>query len=268
MGKLSKLLRVATVIARRPRSLNKVLKHRHAWELEVARLGFHEGLPQVDILDLCPDLDERISPHSFLSTSSPPVDMALLKALARRFKDCRYLEFGTSRGESVANVASVAAHCTTINLSDAQLRQRGFSERAVAIQRHFSKDLPNVTHIQADSTTFDFDTLGERYDLIFVDGDHTYDGVVRDTATAFRLLKDDRSVIVWHDYGDNPEHVRWDVVKAILDGTPPDQRRHLYRVSNTLCAIYTTEPVASVTARYPQVPTAHFDITIKARKVR
>ena len=67
--------------------------------------------------------------------------------------------------------------------------------------------------------TFDFADYYGKYDMVFIDGDHHYDSVKKDTETAFKLLKDNRSIIVWHDYGLDPETIRWDVLAAILDGS-------------------------------------------------
>lgn len=267
MGKLGKLLKALRLIAGRPSVLGRVLDHRDVYRSDIIKTyGLPHGLPQVDVLDLVPNLDESVSPYSFLRTTSPPLDLALLKGLAKRFVDCNYLEIGTWRGESAANLASVARHCTTIDMSDEELRSRHVPERVIDIQRFYSKALPNVKHIQESSLTFDFRSLHERYDLIFVDGDHRYEGVRRDTANAFTLLRDESSIIVWHDYGDTPEDVRWEVLKAILDGTPAAKRSHLYRVSNTMCAIYTTERIASAYVEYPQRPDKHFEVSIRARK--
>jgi hypothetical protein len=75
--------------------------------------------------------------------------------------------------------------------------------------RFFSEGIPNIRYIEHNSRTYDFSKLGERFDLIFVDGDHTCEGVRSDTANVFNLLRDENSVIVWHDYAFIPELVRW-----------------------------------------------------------
>jgi len=72
--------------------------------------------------------------------------------------------------------------------------------------------------------------------LIFIDGDHHSESIASDTANAFKLLKDENSVIVWHDYGIGTETVRWNVLAGILEGCPADKRNKLYHASNTICA--------------------------------
>lgn len=104
-------------------------------------------------------------------------------------------------------------------------------------------------------------------DLVFVDGDHSYDGVRCDTEHAFRLLRNERSVIVWHDYMRTSEDdVLWGVVAGILDGAPPGARRQLYHVSNTLCAVYIQGEFTTSQAVVPAIPDKTFDVTIRARK--
>src|SRR5437867_1939759 len=87
--------------------------------------GIRDGLPTIDVLDLVPDLEETIAPFSFLEGGSPAIDLAVLKALAKRYAECRYFEIGTWRGESVANVASVAKECISLSFSDQEMQQRG-----------------------------------------------------------------------------------------------------------------------------------------------
>ena len=90
------------------------------------------------------------------------------------------------------------------------------------MHRFFSKDIPNITHLQADSQTFNFSSLQKKFDVIFLDGDHHTESIVKDTQNAFQLLKDDNSIIVWHDYGLGTETTRFNVLAGILDGCPPE----------------------------------------------
>lgn len=267
MKKLQKLLKAVFLALKQPSLLNKVLDDTAVNKQEVIKKhGLRKGLPVIDIAELLPGLNGTIDHYSFLDGTSTPLDLLLLKLLAKRFKECSYLEIGTWRGESVANVASSAKSCVTINLPDKMMRKKGLPEKYIELHRFFSKNIPTIRHIQADSKTFDFNSLNEKYDLIFIDGDHHYESVVSDTRNAFRLLKDEGSVIVWHDYGNTPEDIRWDVLKGILDGTPEGKRGNLFRVSNTLCAIYTTEKIKSEDGDYPQAPNKHFKINIEVVK--
>jgi predicted O-methyltransferase YrrM len=265
--KAAKFLRGASLIIRNPWLMNRVLDDEEVnRRIVVKEHGFGNGLPVVDILDLIPGFEETVEPFGFLDGGSLPIDIALLKGLARQRPNAHYLEIGTWRGESVANVAAVAEHCVTINLPDSEMQRIGLDKEYIELHRHFSQRLPNVTHLQHDSRTLDFNTLNEKFDVIFIDGDHHYESVRSDTANSFKALRNERSVIVWHDYGHDPASVRWDVLRGILDGTPADKRKNLYRVSNTLCAIYIPYPIKSAPQARHQVPAKHFRIDIKAVK--
>jgi hypothetical protein len=91
---------------------------------------------------------------------------------------------------------------------------------------------------------------------------------VNDTRNVFTLLKDTRSVIVWHDYGSSFESVRWDVLAGILEGTPAAERKNLYRISNTFCAIYIQDKLPSRFSSFPETPNKTFSVNIKAEKLR
>src|SRR5436190_9662940 len=149
--------------------------------------GLQDGLPVLDLLDLFPAFSEDVRPFAFLEGGSSPLDLALLKALARRYEPCRYFEIGAWRGESVANVASVARECISLSLSDEGMRQAGWGDRHLATSKYFSRDLKNVVHIGHDSRTFDYTPYVGTCDLVFIDGDHSYDGGRSDPPNPFRL---------------------------------------------------------------------------------
>lgn len=267
MNKINKLIKAITLIIRKPALLNKVLDDSDVNKEQVIKnFNLPEGLKTIDITDLLPGFNETVEPFCSMDGGSTPIDLALLKGLAKTIKECSYFEIGTWRGESVANVAIVAKQCVTLNLPDVEMLKIGLDKEYVNAHRFFSKNLTNVTHIQANSQTFDYSELRRKFDLIFIDGDHHYESVKCDTANAFSLLKDDNSIIVWHDYGNNPNDVRWDVLLGILEGTPESKRKHLYRVSNTLCAIYATLPIQSFKQPHFENPKKYFKIQISLSK--
>jgi predicted O-methyltransferase YrrM len=229
--------------------------------------GFGDGLPELDLLDLFPAFEESVTPYAYLEGGSTTIDLALLKALARRYAACRYFEIGSWRGESLANVASVASECISLSLSDQEMRSAGWDDRYLATARFFSRALKNVVHIGHDSRTFDYTPYLGSCDLVFIDGDHSYDGVRSDTGHAFRLLRDERSVIVWHDYMRTSEDdLLWGVIAGLLDGAPSTARRHIYHVSNTLCAIYIQGDFRTSQSLVPAIPNKTFEVTIRGRK--
>jgi predicted O-methyltransferase YrrM len=224
-------------------------------------------LPSIDLLDLFPSFDETITHYSFLEGTSLPTDIALLKMLARSYQDCTYLEIGTWRGESIINVFEVTKSCDSVDLPAAELKIRGASDKVISNQDFFIKDLEGIRKIRVNSMDFDFNSLKKKYDLIFVDGDHHYLSVKSDTENVHRLLKDDASVIVWHDYATSPERVRHEVLAGILDGLPADEHKNLYHVSNTLCAFFSRKKFATREIEFPETPDKEFTIHLKAGRL-
>jgi predicted O-methyltransferase YrrM len=232
----------------------------------IKKYGRQGGFPTIELMELLPGFDEKIEPYSFLDGAASPMDMAILKALARSIQDCHYLEIGSMRGESIANVAAVAKECTSISLSTEEMKKLGFSEGLIRFNNYFSKGLKNVTHVAHNSLTFDFAQLKKKFDLVFIDGDHYDQSVKIDTRNAFDVLHDENSIIVWHDYGFSAGNIRWSVLAGILDGTPEDRRDRIFHISNSMCAIYTNRSFNAIHALQPETPNKCFSIRISLKK--
>ncbi|OQA01079.1 MAG: hypothetical protein BWY70_00502 [Bacteroidetes bacterium ADurb.Bin408] len=237
--KIAKLFKAIKILLKKPWLLNNVINDPEIFRKEVfVKHRMPHGLPQIELKTLFPEFKETVTPFAFLDGGSLPVDIALLKALASKYHVGDYFEIGTWRGESVANVASVVNQCTTLCLPDETLQQMNKTEDYIKSHGLFSKGIENITHLRGDSQTFDFSPYYKKFDMVFVDGDHHYHSVKNDTETAFKLIKNDSSIIVWHDYALTPESIRWDVMLGILDGCPREKKKNIYHISNTLCAVY------------------------------
>jgi predicted O-methyltransferase YrrM len=237
MGKLGKLISAIGLLAKRPYLINRVIDDDGVWQRKLEKRYGRIAFPEIAFGNIC-KTEMRVYPYAFLEGGSLPTDLALLCSLATAVKDCRYFEIGTWRGESVANVAEVAGKCTTMNLSPAQMLGMGLDADYVNQHAMYSKGVPNVTHIEADSAAYDFAVPGEKFDLIFIDGDHHYASIRHDTEQVFAHLMHSGTVIVWHDYAWQPGNVRHETMAAILDAIPKDHHHKLYAVRNTLCAIF------------------------------
>ena len=265
MDKVKKGLRAISLIFKHPYLLNLVLDSEDVYkEAFVRKYGLADGLPLLRLEELFPDFEATVSPYAYLSGATMPIDIALLKGIARRLGAQSYFEIGTWRGESVANVASVVPQCVTLNLSRKEILAINNNELYADAHAFFSKNLANVTHLEGNSQTFDFSTHKGQYDLVFIDGDHHYDAVKKDTQTAFELLRDEKSVIVWHDYGYDPETIRWSVLSAIWEGTPEEKRSRLYHVANTMCAVYLPSDFRTEKLVPHALPDHFYEVTLKA----
>lgn len=272
--KIDKIIDTLKAVAKNPKIISRIFSSDEYYYRTGILKNWRQmrgGLPVIDLLDLFPRFEETVNPYSYLRGGAQPIDLALLKLLARRYDSCRYLEFGTWRGESVANIANVAKNCVSIDLPEIEMEKLGFSDIFIKkAYKFFSRNLKNIQHVSSNSHTLDFSTLGRGFDLIFIDGDHSHKGVKMDTENAFKMLKDDNAVIVWHDYKLISESIRWEVFAGILGGCPKDKLQNLYHVSNTLCAIYIkgnfpTRKIMLSEIPY-EIPNKSFSIKISARR--
>lgn len=172
--------------------------------------------------------EQTIKNYTYLDGTSTVLDIALLKSLAKNIENCRYLEIGTHRGESLTNVAEVSDGFVSIS--------KEYDDRIKDILP--DKLATRGIQVKVDSTKIDFRDIPDRFDLIFIDGSHRYADVVSDTRNAFKVLEKG-GIIVWHDYGLTAETVNYEVLAAIYAGCPSVfEAMSVYHVSNTLCAIY------------------------------
>jgi len=233
----------------------------------VEKFGLGNGLPMVDITDLFENPEGEVGPIALLNGSSKPTDFFILRKLAESFGGkCQYMEIGTWRGESLAVVSDVCEKCTSVSLGPDDMRKFGLSEKFIKMQNIFSKGLKNILYIEANSLSFDFNSLGQKYDFIFVDGDHSFEGVKSDTSKVFNLLKNENSIIVWHDYAIEYEVVNWEVFLGIMEGAPKTAHNKIYHIANSLCAIYTNQKLKTYPSEFPNFPNKKFSIHLKAEK--
>ena len=263
IDKIAKTVRAFGLIAKNPYLLNLILANEERMKQYVVKQhNMPSALPVLALDTLFEDFQVAVNPYAYLSGATMPIDIALLKALAQKYNVQKYFEIGTWRGESVANVAQVVPDCTTFNLPPEDTNLKEYAD----LYGFFSKQAPNIKHIYGNSLNFDFSPYKSSFDMVFIDGDHHYKFVQQDTQTAFSLLKDEKSIIVWHDYAIDIESVRWDVLAGILDGCPKEKRNNIYHISNTLCAVYLPESFPTTVLSPYSFPTKYFDISIRLKK--
>ena len=275
-NRLTTALRALRALARTPALLTEVLAaDAPAWR---ARALAHAaqwpslgaaGLPLVPFAHFvpatAPAVARTVVPFAFGEGGSLPTDLLLLRALARQRPNCRYFEIGTWRGESAANVAAEAATVHTLNLGPDEMRALGLPARYIELHGFFSQPLPNVTHLHGNSATFDLAGLQRSsgpFDLVFIDGDHRYEAVRRDTARVFEHLVGAGTAVVWHDASRQPGQPRWEVLAGLLDGLPAGLPGQLVQVGNTLCALYLPQPLPTQ-APDPWADPAQFEVVVR-----
>lgn len=265
-------MQVIAALLKQPRELitagyAEIVKKQKSPDYKGMALAKHgrAQLPTIDLLDLCPDLQDTLECYSFMPDTSMITDILLLRALAKRYNQCAYLEIGSYRGESVVAISGITGDCTCITLSGDEMLTMGYSPDAIDVQGVFYRSRPDIKAYLHNSLTFDFGSLNKKFDLIFVDGDHSYNAVATDTKNVFKVLNDETSVIVWHDYSFDPENVRHEVLAAILDGTPPEYHNNLYHVSNTMCAVFIRGDFKTRMTHRHEFPNKIFKVDVQAK---
>ncbi len=105
------------------------------------------------------------------------------------------LELGAWRGRSTTVLSEVARYVVSVD------RHQGIDDhmkRPDSLPGYIAEIRPlrNVAMVIADFVDF-VPLLKERFDLVFIDGDHDYDSVLRDIALALLV---EPAVIAMHDY--------------------------------------------------------------------
>jgi hypothetical protein len=107
--------------------------------------------------------------------------------------------------------------------------------------RHFADPKPanaaaaaRITQLYGDSATYDWSAHFGRAGLVFVDGSHSYDYVIADSDTAFRLVAN-KGMVIWHDYG------VWEGVTRALEEIDASRHLGLRHVRGTSLVVWKSE---------------------------
>lgn len=204
-----------------------------------------KALPSVrysDLMQLFPehDPDKPISITSDLMNGSSPInDYYFLCRIAQALGAKKYFEIGTWVGLSAYNISENTGKDVEIYSLDIPYDHPDikYFNIPTEIFGHFSKNIANVSHLKSDSKSFDFGPYEKQIDLVFVDGNHSFDYVKSDSKNALSLIKSDRSVIAWHDYILGGELNR-NVLTGILEGIPAGEHKHLIHLYQSNMALF------------------------------
>ena len=96
-----------------------------------------------------------------------------------------------------------------------------------------SKFEKKIKVIFQNSLSFDEKNYENYFDLIFIDGGHTYSVVKNDSEKSFKMLNS-KGIILWHDYVPGKESAK-NVVKYIHDIS---NDRKIFHIKNTSLCYY------------------------------
>jgi hypothetical protein len=207
-----------------------------------------------------------IEPVLFHGGNSTVADYILLKNICATFPECKYLEIGTFRGESIANVLAldnvVLAKFITLPLSDKRIANLPNDIKSYYnIFLDFNDE--RLEGIYTDSQYFDFGNHKSKYDVIFIDGGHDYNSIYKDTINAFKLLECDDSVIVWHDFKSLSGSIRQETLRAVMDACPVQLHERLIHFKETLSLVMVNQNIFDLISKNSNLDISHFKLDIQ-----
>lgn len=167
---------------------------------------------------------------------TPWIDTCVLLHLVRRYQPRRFLEVGTHRGFTTRTLARRFPEMTIVTVDpgdrvplierpDNQLEEFLRQEEIGELAAPF----PNVRIVKERFREVAWGD--ERFEMAFIDGNHTLAEVVADSRLTLRLLTSP-GVVVWHDYN-NVQDVNLALEQLNLDGD-------IVSIHNTWVAYYDT----------------------------
>lgn len=198
------------------------------WQLARVHMGLEKFKQSADAcLDHPTDLVTLLFQYSggFFRPFQIEGELAELVKEVRKLNPSKVLEIGTAKGGTLflwARLAQPDATIVSIDLPGGKFGG-GYSERQAAIYRRFTGKEQKLHLLREDSharATFEkarqlFD--GKPIDLLFIDGDHTFEGVKRDWEMYSQLVRPG-GMIVFHDiagnYDDTQVKKLWDSIRT------------------------------------------------------
>jgi predicted O-methyltransferase YrrM len=192
--------------------------------------GSNKMLPREWLLDRKPDYTQiACAAIRRFGAQQNQRELEQLLPIVDEWRPRVVLEIGTSRGGSLVALAQVSAPDATLITVDIPLPERystvmarhdemvvslGRMAQTVTVVREYSETTAALRAVEALLPV-------EGVDLLYIDGDHSYEGV-RNDYERFRQLLSPRGHAVFHDICVAPD--RWPGART-LKGRPPDVKR-------------------------------------------
>ncbi|MBB84918.1 MAG: hypothetical protein CL931_14005 [Deltaproteobacteria bacterium] len=178
---------------------------------------------------------------------TPLEQLSALALFARATNATRIFEIGTFRGRTALNFAlnlPEGGRVFTMDLppsedarGDASDRTNSsdatiISESTTGSDYRGSDVESKIEQVYGDSSVFDFSPYYGSMDLVYVDGAHHYDAVVRDSEQAIKMVRPG-GYVLWDEFCNFGDYA--DVTRAVLDVVPRGQVSH---VEKTQLGVY------------------------------
>ena len=133
---------------------------------------------------------ELNDPHIFGDT----YDEGIIRLLCILSKGKNIFEIGTYRGRTTHNLALNANKVVTFDLGE-NTSDDGYNNYKVG-EIYKNNNHTNVTQLIGNSLKFDFSPYYNQFDVVFLDGGHSYEAAKNDFEISLKLLKDEGCIII------------------------------------------------------------------------
>lgn len=198
----------------------------------------------VDITRVAGAEQARILGVPYTDGNVTEVELEYIARIALHSAPERIFEIGTFNGRTALHLAANTPPATRLITLD--LPKSSMANTLLRIKsgerKFIDKDQPGevflntpyaakITQVLGDSAQFDYTPYDDTMDRVFIDGSHSYEYVLNDTEVAFKLLRNGKGVILWHDYGWN------EVIQALNEYHRADPRfKDLVHIEGTTLA--------------------------------
>jgi hypothetical protein len=171
-------------------------------------------------------------------TLTPVNDLKIIYRTASSIKPGTILEIGTFLGWATVGlfVNAIYADVYTIDIhKEMGKKVPGYQKFEVLpkdkVGQAFKDKIPGIHQILGDSRNAETYSLlkGKTVDLVFIDGNHSFEAVLRDTRNVLRFVRK-KSIIFWHDFNEVTG------VKKALNELVCADRLKIYHIDKTWLA--------------------------------
>ncbi len=203
----------------------------------LSQIGFDDLLKRSAIIEIfCAELFDGIGnielPLSISNEASHHpnhMDMMFVVGMAKYRNAQRIFEFGTYLGRTTCGLAGVSERTKvfTLNLPpEADPRYGPYIGRLIEASSVKSR----IEQIYCDSRKFDPKPYAHQMDFIFIDADHSYDGVKNDSEKSFTMLAPG-GLVIWHDFAPKSPGVSRYLCEL-------SKEKLLFRIRNTCLVVH------------------------------
>ena len=182
--------------------------------------------------DLFPGLEKISIPVGAINEESGhynQVDLLYVAAIAK-FRECRRMfEIGTYQGRTTYHLTLAAEDALVYTLNLPPEEDPSVAEFIGCWFKNTDRER-QIRQIFKNSSEFDPTPYAGQMDLVFVDGDHSYEAVKNDTEKALQMLAPG-GIVLWHDFATKSPGV----VRYLREFS---QQHPLFRLKHTCLALY------------------------------